>query len=84
MRTQINAQQAKAARAYQGGEFAYIIERPNWHGELAAIGDSLFTFLMMELSSDEDCTGDADALRRIKAAMQDLASVHDAFEHVAE
>ena len=47
-------------------------------------GDTLFAFLMIELSDAEDCEGPDDALRRVRSAVDQLEDVADALETLAD
>jgi hypothetical protein len=48
------------------------------------VGDSLFAYLMRELSDTEDCESPSDAMNRIKATLRDVQSVLDAIESVED
>jgi hypothetical protein len=63
------------ADSYVGGEFA--------GHSLAYIddcGDTLFAFLMTELSVKEDCSGFEEAISRLDTAIRELNEVRGAFE----
>jgi hypothetical protein len=74
----MNPQQIAVAEAHAGGEFAYIIRKANWRSDLPGYGDSMFVYLMKELSTDQDCFGDEDALRLLRAAKLDIETAIDA------
>lgn len=65
-----------AARAYGGGDFSYFADRDEIDPEeLAACGDTLFRFLMIELSTQEGCNSDEEAIRRCESACRDIEEV---------
>jgi hypothetical protein len=74
----LTLQQYVLARAYNGGEFAWILESTDWRGDLRTLGDTLFVFLMLEFSKREDCTDNATALQRVRTAIQQLQTVREA------
>lgn len=73
-------QQIAAAKAYDGGEHAYIAAEPNWRRDVHLCGDTLFQFVMAELSASEDCDSDAVALRRMRTARTQIHQVIAALE----
>lgn len=68
----MNPHQAAVARAYAAGEFFYLADDPNWRANLQNCADGLFRFLMIELSSTEDCDDDAEALQRLRMAENEI------------
>lgn len=79
-----DAQKAVLAQ-YACGDFAYMCEidtREDLESEIENCGDGLLRFLMVELSSSEDCKTLQDAQQRIEAAIRDLQSVSDAIDAV--
>lgn len=64
------------AKSYAGGEFANITDpRQAEH-----VGDSLFSFLMRELSHAEGCEDFYIAMTRIITAIRELYEVYYAIE----
>jgi len=72
----LNPFQLRCAAAYAGGEFAYVESLE----QVRSISDTLFTFLMVELSTHEDCTDQTEAIRRVEMAQANLQEVLDAFK----
>lgn len=69
----LNAWQKVIARHYGGGDYAYFAEK----GEISAAdlngcGDTLFRFLIIELSEREDCDTLDEGIRRCENARQQL------------
>lgn len=63
------------AASYEGGEF-------DGHSpdDIDDCGDTLFAFLMIELSVKEDCSGFEEAISRLDTAIRELNIVRDAFK----
>lgn len=55
------------AASYVGGEFA-----GHSPADISDCGDTLFTFLMTELSVKEDCSGFEEAISRLDTAIREL------------
>lgn len=66
--------QQAIVKEYGGGDYAHITSL----GECLDVGDSLFTFLMVELDPKEGCDSPEEARRRLAAA---IAQLHD-LEHL--
>lgn len=81
----LNRFQAAAAKSYALGDYAYLID-PDHTVDLAVaiaanqFGDTLFNFLMIELSADEDCEDLDTAKRRVDSAIADLQAVRAALD----
>jgi hypothetical protein len=76
---QLNDWQKAVARDCGGGDYARFAE----HGavtkdELRHCGDTLFVFLMLELSGDEDCCSANEAMQRLESARSQLEGAIDA------
>lgn len=71
MKIALNDIQKTVLRQYCNGEFADI----STYEELENCGDGLLRFLMVELSSEEDCTDLFTAAARIEAAQNQLAGL---------
>lgn len=76
----INPMQRIVCATYGDGDFAHYPELKDWRAELDACGNCLFKYLMIELSTDEDCDDDDEAIRRLRNAADDIANVIGAFE----
>lgn len=71
MQLDLNAFQRKVLDTYANGELSHITTKQ----ELDECGDGLLRFLLVELSSGEDC-GDAEtACQRVETAISDLSNV---------
>ncbi|WP_414463335.1 hypothetical protein [Hyphomicrobium sp. DY-1] len=68
----MNKWQAAVCATYGGGDYRHLRRSPRWKDALDDVGDGLFRFLMIELSSGEDCTDAATALRRLASAQADI------------
>jgi len=68
-------QQIAAANAYDGGEHSHIVTEANWRRDVHLCGDTLFQFLMAELSAPEGCDSDETALRRLRTAANQINQV---------
>lgn len=71
----LNAWQKAVAHTYGGGDYSYLIEQAEVSREdLADCGDTLFVFLMVELSDQEDCDYQEEAVRRVARARDQINS----------
>ena len=75
-----NSPQQIVLRSYCSGEFSHV----RTMGEVRACGDGLFTFLMVELSAKEDCTGALDAFNRVAQAIGQLREVLMELDSITE
>ncbi|WOF44314.1 hypothetical protein KNJ79_05125 [Sphingopyxis indica] len=66
--SKFNRAQRIVADVYADGEFQHV--QPD---EIHDIGDTLFTFLMIELSDDAE-----EAARRVRVAINELVAVEEA------
>lgn len=76
----LNAFQRICTQHYGDGDFAHI----ETVDEAREAGDTLFTFLMIELSSSEDCDSRDEAERRVNMAIDNLRHVLDALNRSAD
>lgn len=76
--TTMNPFQKLAARTYERGAFAYLIDLPNWYDHLPPLNDTLFAFVMVELSFSEGCNDTIEAAHRMMSAAKKLMSIVDA------
>lgn len=67
----LNRAQRIVADTYEGGEFAHVQSID----DARDVGDGLFLFLMVELSDDEDCLDQDEAIRRVAVATEQLLDV---------
>lgn len=72
-----------AAEAYSDGEFAHIAslgDEQEMKEASREVGDTLFSFLMVELSMREGCEGLEEAVKRIGTSLRELEAVKAALE----
>ena len=80
---QLNDWQKAVARIYGDGDFAHFeIDGKICDADLDQCGDTLFVFLMPELSDAEDCDSTEEAIRRIESARRQLGAAIDALEEM--
>lgn len=72
----MNAFQRIAIGAYADGEFSHIEEHSFGHN----YGDTLFAFVLTELSEKEDCDSLEEAVNRMRRAVRELQEVADALD----
>lgn len=77
---EFNAYQRTALNAYQDGEARHI----NNLEDAEAYGDTLLLFILLDLSTAEDCETIADARSRMESAINDLEMVLDALEGIPD
>ena len=80
----MNDIQKAVCLAYGDGDFAYIAGEPNWRELVSACGDTLFRFIMVELSTEEDCEDIVTAFFRLRRARADIECAMLAIERMAE
>lgn len=68
----MNAWQKAVARTYADGDFANLIDDPQWRQQLPLLGDTLFSFIMIELSDREGCDSLKEAVDRLSSAREDV------------
>lgn len=72
--TDFNPYQRVVADTYGGGDYAHLTKL----SECRDVGDTLFTFLMIELSTKEGTDSPDEALRRMTTARLQLQDVERA------
>jgi hypothetical protein len=71
----LNKWQKAVARTYGDGDYGHFAESGEIRdNELDQCGDTLFEFLMLELSDAEDCDSLEEAVRRVESACRQLDS----------
>ena len=73
----LNKFQKAAKNKYANGDFNYINDNDDYRD----VGDSLFSFIMIELSDNEDCEDRDTAINRLYNAIDDLEMVVRAVEN---
>jgi hypothetical protein len=77
----LNDWQKTVARIYGGGDYAHFADAGEiTDSELDLCGDTLFEFLMIELSDTEDCESLEEAIRRVRSARDQLDETFGALE----
>ena len=87
MSTHLNKAQAACLETYAGGDFSHLLglnSKDEVNAAIAECGDTLLKFLMIELSTSEDCDSTVTAMGRIAAAIEDLTAVKGAIDVLAE
>lgn len=72
----LNQFQRACADSYGDGDFAHVEDVD----EAREAGDTLFTFLMIELATSEGCDGVEEASRRLDMAVSDIKGVAEAVQ----
>ena len=79
----INAAQAISLKAYNEGEFSHLLDakkEEEFTTGYKDCGDGLLSFLMVELSTQEDCESIDVAVKRVSSALTQLQDVFNALE----
>jgi len=76
----VNKYQATLCDAFSHGDYAYLAQSKHWRRDLEGLGDTLFKFLMTELSTGEGCEDEEEAVRRLQAVSSDVLNVVGAIE----
>ena len=79
----ISMAQAACLRLYSKGGFEHLLDSKTEEDFVAGYkdaGDTLLTFLMIELSASEDCESVVDAVQRVDNAIDDLEAVKRSLE----
>ena len=75
----LNSAQKKMLEVYASGDFAHLIEEVAKGTDAIALsrdlGDGLLTFLLIELSNNEDCDSDETALDRLRTVVRDCEAI---------
>lgn len=77
-----NRYQRAVAQTYADGMFLHLLEQGHWRSEVPNCGDTLFAFLMIELSCREDCTDLETALSRTARAAEDLQMAYESLRQL--
>jgi hypothetical protein len=72
----LNPFQRACGDVYGGGDFAHVQDVE----QAREAGDTLFTFLMIELASTEGCDSADEAVRRLDMALADIQGIADAIQ----
>jgi len=72
----MNNWQKRLVETYGGGDYAHVTTLE----EAKDVGDTLFTFLFIELSESEGCDSEDEALGRVVTATSQLIELQHALE----
>ncbi|MBY0224657.1 MAG: hypothetical protein K2Q28_02500 [Hyphomicrobium sp.] len=64
--------------AYADGAYASLANSEAWQRDIDELGDGLFRYLVVELSTKENCETWAEAIERIDHAIHELERVSNA------
>jgi hypothetical protein len=70
----MNKWQQLFCRVYAEGDFAYLQEEAKWRECLDECSDGYLRFMLIELSTAEDCTSLSEAMRRMTRVNLDTAN----------
>lgn len=79
----LDENQKIVADAYCGGEYSHLKVIEKGFTRPHGCGDGLLTFLMIELSYENDCFSSGDALCRLDNIIEQVEEVKAAFEKLA-
>lgn len=82
--SRMNPFQTIAAKLYKDGKHAHLIDTPDWPALLPHVGDTLFAFIMLELSAQEGCAYLTDARYRMLSSAQQLLAIVEGFSRLEE
>jgi hypothetical protein len=71
----MNRFQVQATATYAGGAYAPLANSETWQRDVDELGDGLFRYLMLELSTKENCETWAEAIERVEHAIRELVQV---------
>jgi hypothetical protein len=81
---QLNDWQKAVTRTYGDGDYRHFeVTGKISDVDLERCGDTLFIFLMLELSDAEDCDSSDEAIRRLESARRQLDDAIDAVAAVS-
>lgn len=76
----LNPTQREVLNTYARGEFAYLAGSASeeaFNNSIDQCGDGLLKFLIVELSTGQDCVSGEEAVRRLESAQREVASAAD-------
>lgn len=71
----MNRFQCCVASAYQDGAYATLANSETWQRDIDELGDGLFRYLILELSTKESCETWVEAMARLNHAIHELEHV---------
>lgn len=79
----LNDMHRAVLRDYADGDFAYLVEQDSIN-EIDQLDDTLLIFILVELSSEEDCESLSEGISRITRVRDDLDVCLIALEHLQQ
>lgn len=76
----MNSYMKVAAQIYGDGDYRHLAGKSEITMSDLDVGDTLFRFIMIELSSEEDCTDLGTAISRMRTAKEEIDMVIHAME----
>ena len=67
--------QVQATAVYADGAYASLANSETWQRDVDDLGDGLFRYLILELSTREQCETWAEAIERVEHAISELERV---------
>jgi hypothetical protein len=71
----MNRFQVQATAVYADGAYAPLANSEKWQRDVDELGDGLFRYLILELSTKEECETWTEAIDRIEHAIRELERV---------
>jgi len=71
----MNRFQVQATAAYADGAYAPLANSETWQRDVDELGDGLFRYLVLELSTKEECETWTEAIERVEHAIHELERV---------
>jgi coenzyme F420-reducing hydrogenase delta subunit len=68
----MNRFQVSVTCAYAEGAYASLANNETWRKDIDELGDGLFRYLILELSTEEECETWAEAINRVETAIHEL------------
>ena len=71
----MNRFQVCVTSAYAEGAYAPLANSETWRKDIDELGDGLFRYLILELSTEENCETWTEAIKRVEHAIHELEQV---------
>ena len=68
----MNRFQVQATAVYADGAYAPLANSETWQRDVDELGDGLFRYLILELSTEEECETWTEAIDRVEHAIHEL------------
>lgn len=80
----MNKFQKAVAQTYGDGDYSHLIDTEDWRSAIEDCGDTLFKFLMIELSDQEGCIDKGVATARLLTALSDVSAAENAVHGIPD